>query len=73
MSNVHTDIAQDVHTDIAQDVQKDVVQDATMQPMARLRLVFTSLAAALVLAVIFAAYLQPSFMLDLGTRFFMCF
>ena len=25
------------------------------------------------LAAIFAAYLRPSFMLDLGTRFIMCF
>ncbi len=31
------------------------------------------LAAALILAAIFAAYLRPSFMLDLGTRFIMCF
>lgn len=30
-------------------------------------------AGAAVLALIFAAYLRPSFMLDLANRFFMCF
>jgi hypothetical protein len=30
-------------------------------------------AGALLLALIFAAYLRPSFMLDLANRFFMCF
>jgi hypothetical protein len=37
------------------------------------RAVVLWLAAAAVLALVFSAYLQPSFMLDLGTRFFMCF
>jgi hypothetical protein len=78
MSNVHTGIAQNVHTDIAQNVQKDVARHAmkeviTMKPRVRLIPIFTSLAGAVLLAVIFAAYLQPSFMLDLGSRFFMCF
>jgi hypothetical protein len=31
------------------------------------------LASAAVLALVFFAYLQPSFMLDLGSRFVMCF
>lgn len=31
------------------------------------------LAAATVLALVFSAYLQPGFMLDLGSRFVMCF
>ena len=30
-------------------------------------------AGAAVLALIFAAYLRPSFILDLANRFFMCF
>jgi hypothetical protein len=30
-------------------------------------------AGAALLALIFAAYLRPSFMLDLANRFFMCF
>ena len=41
--------------------------------MTRLVPVFTGVVAALVLAAIFAAYLRPGFMLDLGNRFFMCF
>jgi hypothetical protein len=43
------------------------------KPMARLTQVLAGVAAALVLAAIFAAYLRPGFMLDLGNRFFMCF
>ncbi len=39
----------------------------------RLRMVLLGLLGAAVLAAIFAAYLRPSFMLDLGTRFIMCF
>jgi hypothetical protein len=31
------------------------------------------LALAVVLALVFAAYLKPGFMLDLATRLYMCF
>jgi hypothetical protein len=60
------------------DIHQDVLKHGTRRTMRRMLMasllpVLTSLAAALVLAAIFAAYLQPSFMLDLGNRFFMCF
>jgi hypothetical protein len=44
-----------------------------MKPGLKAATVALYLAGAILLAVIFAAYLQPSFMLDLGTRFVMCF
>ncbi len=44
-----------------------------MNLITRLVPVFTGVAAALLLAAIFAAYLRPGFMLDLGNRLFMCF
>ena len=44
-----------------------------MKPGLKAASVALYLAGAAVLAAIFAAYLQPSFMLDLGTRFVMCF
>lgn len=48
-------------------------ESVVMNLMTRLVPMFTGAAAALVLAAIFAAYLRPGFMLDLGNRFFMCF
>lgn len=68
----------DAEKDVAQDVQKNIVQvtmkeSVVMNLMTRLVPMFTGAAAALVLAAIFAAYLRPGFMLDLGNRFFMCF
>ena len=60
MSNVHTDIA-----------QKAAALKHGMKP--GIKAVALWLAGAALLAAIFAAYLQPSFMLDLGTRFVMCF
>jgi hypothetical protein len=65
----------DVEKDVAQDVQKNIVQVTMKESVMMTRLVpmFTGAAAALVLAAIFAAYLRPGFMLDLGNRFFMCF
>ncbi len=44
-----------------------------MKPGIKIGSVALYLAACAVLAIVFAAYLQPSFMLDLGTRFVMCF
>jgi hypothetical protein len=62
MSNVHTDIA-----------QKTAAVKHRMKPGIKAASVGLYLAGAGLLAFIFASYLQPSFMLDLGTRFVMCF
>lgn len=46
-----------------------------MRPRTRivLRIVLPRLAIALVLALAFAAYLRPDFMLDLANRWILCF
>ena len=63
-----------VHMDIAHDVQKEAAAMNSMTRLIRrLRMVLLGLLGAGLLAAIFAAYLRPGFMLDLGNRLFMCF
>ena len=52
---------------------KSGIKSAGLKPGIKAGTVALYLAGAAVLALVFSAYLQPGFMLDLGNRFFMCF